>query len=370
MSSFDAPRLDKAEEDAVRALHKSVRATAYEDPVDQDAFLIASARSVLQFRKQVASFALTPEVGECVFTIRSKLAQNNSRLGAPPDDIFSSITNFAGEIARSRQLYRDRKRAKAARLRAEEGVAARAEHREALEYAAKLQNQIHSPDEDAVSIPSAASEDDDVRERAVSLVAQPPSATIKIETTGPASPIPVCPIALLSPLPELEGLMLSIRLSNPPSARLASPLSPSPSLPDLVPIVSPLSSPPANGRARMPRMMNTPLLYRGRTVVRKPPNTRRPAPPASPASNVAVLVPRPAKFVPRRPKFHYVDDLRVSRPRSIGSHARKDTPSGSYRRSRTPSVTNRNAKAPKHKRCFFCSATSHFIANCPLREID
>ncbi len=40
---------------------------------------------------------------------------------------------------RARQLHRERNRAQTARIRAAEGVAARAERREALDYAAKAQ---------------------------------------------------------------------------------------------------------------------------------------------------------------------------------------------------------------------------------------
>jgi hypothetical protein len=50
MSAFDAPRLSLADEAAIRKLLKTVRATRYEDPVDQDAFLVASANSVVHPR--------------------------------------------------------------------------------------------------------------------------------------------------------------------------------------------------------------------------------------------------------------------------------------------------------------------------------
>ncbi|KAJ7134178.1 hypothetical protein C8R44DRAFT_729666 [Mycena epipterygia] len=89
MPSLDPTTLSKSEQDAIRLLHKTVRATRYDDPIDQDAFLVASAHSV---------------------------------------------------------------RANSTRLRAEEGAAARAERREALQYAKK--KRAPSPDEDTVSIPS------------------------------------------------------------------------------------------------------------------------------------------------------------------------------------------------------------------------
>ncbi|KAJ7701340.1 hypothetical protein B0H16DRAFT_1483508 [Mycena metata] len=152
MPSVTPPCLDKSQEDSVRALFKSVRATKYEDPVDQDAFLIASARSVLHFRPQAASFAASSDIGECVFAIRAALVSNNIRLTTTPDPIVNSISDFAGEIVRLRQTVRDRKRAQSEQLRAEEGAAARAARREALEFDAK--RELNKSDPDVVSIPS------------------------------------------------------------------------------------------------------------------------------------------------------------------------------------------------------------------------
>jgi hypothetical protein len=49
MSTFNLPRLSQSDEAAMRKLHKTIRATRYEDPLDQDAFLVASATSVVRF---------------------------------------------------------------------------------------------------------------------------------------------------------------------------------------------------------------------------------------------------------------------------------------------------------------------------------
>ncbi|KAJ6498709.1 hypothetical protein DFH09DRAFT_1103070 [Mycena vulgaris] len=155
MVAIEAPRLNETEEAAVRALHKSVRAPRYEDPIDQDAFLVAAARSILLFREQVASFALAAELGECVFAIRAQMQVNNTRITTPPDEAFSTISDFASEIARTRTFLRERKRTQTVHLRAEEGAAARAERREALQRAAMLKSRkLRSPHEDTVSIPS------------------------------------------------------------------------------------------------------------------------------------------------------------------------------------------------------------------------
>ncbi|KAJ7607770.1 hypothetical protein DFH06DRAFT_1347329 [Mycena polygramma] len=334
MSSLDTPSLSQLEEHAVRALHKSVRATRYEDPVDQDAFLVASARTILQFRENIASFAASSEIGESVFAIRSALAQNNSRLSTPPDDIFASISDFAGEIARARQLLRDRKRAQTSRLRAEEGTAARAARREALEYAAKC-NKDH--DSDVVSIPS-----DDDEPRASK---QPSPLRVKACSPISTSPVQVRLIAL-SPLPELETLMFSLRLSNPCPTPPDSPSSPARSLPDLVPIEShPYHRCRANAHALTPTIVSAPPFHRGRTQMCTPPNTRM-ATPAAPVSNAVVLAPRPIKPSARRPIHNFADDLLLSRPQSTGFHARKNIWLGSYKHVKKPQAPNRKPKAP------------------------
>ncbi|KAJ6540940.1 hypothetical protein B0H10DRAFT_2245124 [Mycena sp. CBHHK59/15] len=231
MPSFDAPRLSLSEEDAVRALHKTVRATRYDDPVDQDTFLVASAHSILQFQEQIASFASSPDLSECVFSIRTGLHQNNSRLESTTSgDVLIAVSDFAGEII-------------------QEAAVARAERREALKYAEK--KRALSPDEDTVSIPSD-DEEPVSNNRPVSLTVEPSSPADGTNTTVVASPVR----ALLSPLPELESLMFSIRLTSPALAPPVSPSSPTQSLPDLVPISLPSSESLVNGRDWPQKMMH------------------------------------------------------------------------------------------------------------------
>ncbi|KAJ6629358.1 hypothetical protein B0H10DRAFT_2208764 [Mycena sp. CBHHK59/15] len=132
--------LSKVDEAVVRKLFKVVHATKYEDPVDQDTFLIESANTVLQFHPQVASFVLIPELGECVFSIRAMMHASSAQLGTPFSDTFVSIQDFAGEILRKHQTFRERKHANAdpcLKLDAKPPV---------------------SPDKDAVSIPSSSDE--------------------------------------------------------------------------------------------------------------------------------------------------------------------------------------------------------------------
>ncbi|KAJ7473311.1 hypothetical protein FB451DRAFT_1248970 [Mycena latifolia] len=362
MPSLDTSCLPKSEQDAIRLLHKTVRATRYDDPVDQDAFLVASAHSVLALREHVASFASSPELSECVFTIRTALHQNNSRFESSSGEVLAAISDFAGEIVRSRQLIRDRHRAQSTRLRAEAGAAARAERREALQYAKK--KRALSPDEDTVSIPSDDEESFHHNARPISLAIEPSSPVNGNDTTTVPSPVQ----ALLSPLPELESLMFSIRLTSPALAPPVSPLSPTQSLPGLVPISPPSNEVPANGRDWPQKKMNALQYHRGCIHL---PSIQPREPIVIPRPIVTALVPRTASTTRRghrRPSLNYIDDLQMLRPRSVGSRQRKNISASNYKRSKKPA--RGKPRPPIPKRCFFCSATSHLIAACPAREID
>ncbi|KAJ7665578.1 hypothetical protein B0H17DRAFT_1143356 [Mycena rosella] len=244
MSSFNTPSLLESEEDTVRLLHKSVRTTRYDDPLDQDAFLIASAHTILQFSDQYTAFTANPELSECVFSIRKALHQNNFRSDSTCGEVLTAISDFAGEIVRSRQLFRDHQRAQATRLHAEEAAEARTARCDALAYAKK--KRVLSPDSDTVSIPS---DDEDTPPNKDPI----PSPIEGADATMIASPARVHSSVLLSPLPELESLMLSIHLTNPALAPPASPSSPTQSLLDLVPIYPPSNDTPqtaATGRRK------------------------------------------------------------------------------------------------------------------------
>ncbi|KAJ6612636.1 hypothetical protein B0H10DRAFT_2222987 [Mycena sp. CBHHK59/15] len=364
MPSFDAPRLSLSEEDAVRALHKTVRATRYDDPVDQDAFLVASAHSISPFHPASVPGAnrllrIVPDLSECVFSIRTGLHQNNSRLESTTSgDVLIAVSDFAGEIIRSRQLFRDRQRDQTVRLHAEEAAVARAERREALKYAEK--KRALSPDEDTVSIPSD-DEEPVSNNRPVSLTVEPSSPADGTNTTVVASPVR----ALLSPLPELESLMFSIRLTSPALAPPVSPSSPTQSLPDLVPISLPSSESLVNGRDWPQKMMHALRSHRGPPNV---PNTQHHYATVIPRPIVTVPAPRSTGRASRRPSLNYIDDLQMLRPRSDGSRPRKSISASKYKRSKKPALGKPRASIPK--RCFFCSATSHLIAVCPAREID
>ncbi|KAJ7025500.1 hypothetical protein C8F04DRAFT_1299890 [Mycena alexandri] len=317
-------RLQESEEYAIRSLHKTIRATRYEDPVDQDAFLVASARSV------VASFAEFSDIGECVFTIRVALVANNLRLKTPPDAILGPITDFAGEIVRFRQTIRDRKNVQREQVCAEQGAAARAARREALESAAR--HELNKSAADTVSIPSDDEEP-----------AEPPHPSpLRVKAMPPPSPVLVRLIALLSPLQELDAMMFSLRLSSP-CAPPPSPWSQSRSLPDLVPIVKPQPhARGANGRGPRAPTMSGPTFVRGRNPTPKPLNGQMPTPLPTPTSNVAVLAPRPLNRG-SRPRLNYVDDWLVSKPSSTGYRAHKRSLLGSFSRSKIP------ARKPKAK---------------------
>ncbi|KAJ7300804.1 hypothetical protein DFH08DRAFT_946309, partial [Mycena albidolilacea] len=150
--------LPTAHEDVVRKVFKALKATNYEDPVDQDAFLTESAVTVLEFRPQPTSFVLVPELGECIFTLRSMMHLNNARLETPPSDTFLAIQDFAGEIMRKKHLFNDRKRARVDRVQAAKGATSRTEREAALKYAANIGNKSpHSDPEDVVSIRASLS---------------------------------------------------------------------------------------------------------------------------------------------------------------------------------------------------------------------
>ncbi|KAJ7835551.1 hypothetical protein B0H14DRAFT_3141990 [Mycena olivaceomarginata] len=204
MTSLSTLQLSKSDEDAIRKLHKTVRATRYDDPVDQDAFLTASAHTVpfqLQFRPFISSFAQLPDVGETVFAIRNQMQANQPRLGGSPSKLFATLQDFAGEIVRRRQLMRDRKRAQTDRVRAAEGVAARAERRAALQYSEKLNQRASSPVEDTVSIPSSG-DTTDVDEPLTPVEnSRGPAPAI-----NPNAAIPLFIQALLSPTFRARGL--------------------------------------------------------------------------------------------------------------------------------------------------------------------
>jgi hypothetical protein len=71
--------------------------------------------SQLQLCAQVASFASTPDLSECVFQLRTLIHRNNSLLKAPSNKTLDAITSFAGEIMQKCQLLRERTKASKAR---------------------------------------------------------------------------------------------------------------------------------------------------------------------------------------------------------------------------------------------------------------
>ncbi|KAJ7844976.1 hypothetical protein B0H13DRAFT_2363954 [Mycena leptocephala] len=354
MSTFDASLLTSAEAASVRALHKSVCATQYEDPVDQDTFLVASALSVLELQPQVASFALTPDIGECVFAIRSKMLQNNLRLHTPPDATFALITDFASEIVRKWQLFREHKRAQDARLSGAKAAANRAEHRCALRCASGEPSA--SSDSDAVSIPSD-NEDASAHRQPTPIVTD----TKTLPTPAP-SPIHVRLIASLSPLTAIETLLIALALSSPIQPL---PISPNPSLPDLVPL-----SPPSVVRLRKdPHPMEGKMTDQPRGCI----TTRTPhgLPTCPETISLPTLVsPTLLSFnpLPFGPSSRSAGGSNPSKQRSTASLVHRNSSAGSFNRARKP--VNRKPVPPRVKHCYFCAATTHLYAACPFRKLD
>ncbi|KAJ7738034.1 hypothetical protein DFH07DRAFT_966186 [Mycena maculata] len=345
--------LSQAGEDVVRKLFKTIRATRYEDPVDQDAFLTASAKTLLSFRPQVTSFATVPALAECVFNLRSMMHSNNSRIPTPISETFIHIQDFAGEIIRKRQLIRERKHAQIDRIRADEGAAARNERRIALEHANRVNSDkaMCSPDEDAVSIPSTTDESggEDPPPK------NPPASPIAVDLTNNPANHQACH---LSPLHELQDCLRSLSLNTAQPSSRCSPSSQSPSLPDLVPDFT-------LQRCNLP--VKGGGWERGRTKARNHKHNFSKAASVVQCHSLQI-VPRPFGLPPNRPKHNFVDDWLVSKPNSTASRASKRRYTGNSSHFNNPNHHRRPVRK-NIKHCYHCWATDHLIALCPLREI-
>ncbi|KAJ7724290.1 hypothetical protein B0H14DRAFT_3519664 [Mycena olivaceomarginata] len=339
---------------------------------EEDSFLLGSAKLVLSFRAQVVSFAVVPELAECVFTIRSMMHSNNARLGTPLSDAFISLQDFAGEIVRKRQVIHDRKLAQADRARAAEGVAARLEHRAALEHAARVNNNtLPSPEEDELSIPSATG--DSGGDEASPVVRDPPASPIIDLTNTPV----IAQAFPLSPLHDLQARLRSLSLSTPLTSpmrsfhpillflllnfliQLRSLLSRSPSLPDLVPdfTLHPRKVPVKGGGWE-----------RGRTPAHHRRNVSTLVPIVQ--CHTVRLVPRPFGLPPNHLRTNYVDDWLESTRNSTGSRAHKGPLLAApvAPATRTTVAVDR-PPSMKVKRCFNCCVADHLVALCPMREV-
>ncbi|KAJ7121182.1 hypothetical protein C8R44DRAFT_736856 [Mycena epipterygia] len=346
--------ISKTDEAVVRKLFKALQATKYEDPVDQDSFLVESANTVLRFRPYVASFALVADLGECVFTLRAMMHANGARLGSPFSAAFVSIQDFGGEILRRRQVFRERKRANEDRVRAAEGLAARVERNLARELASNLDNKPPvSLDDDSVSIPSST--DESGTEEPSRIIENPPPSPIQAKPSYSQPDSQVCPAILPSPLTELGVRLGRLSLGAPMRIPPSSPLSPSLSLPDLVPDFTLVQRrPPVKGDG----------WKRGRTAPRQPRNFPTPGPVVQ--CNYHEFVPCPLGPPPL--KNNFVDDWLLSKPKCAVS----PRPRRSYIGNSKPFVNpNRSTRRPPHKklkRCYYCTASDHLVALCPLRE--
>ncbi|KAJ7771192.1 hypothetical protein B0H14DRAFT_3509140 [Mycena olivaceomarginata] len=231
MSSPLQPYLSKCGEAVVHELHKTICATRYEDSVDQETFLVSSANTILRLRPQVLSFVLISDVGECVFTLRSMLHPFNAPLSTPCD-AYVSIEDFAGEIMRKQQEILDRKLVQAEHAHAANVAAAHLKHQAVLAQVVRF-NKRPSPEEDAVSIPSG--DEDSVSPNLPTVPNTPAPSPIVTDLTNDPVFNQVCPAGLLSSLYNLPTHLARLSLDAIPSTPPRSPLSPSLSLPDLVP---------------------------------------------------------------------------------------------------------------------------------------
>ncbi|KAJ7340620.1 hypothetical protein DFH08DRAFT_1012680 [Mycena albidolilacea] len=351
MSSVLQPYLSKCGEAVVRKLHKTLRATSYEDPVDQETFLVASAKSLVRLRPQVLSFALVSDLGECVFTLRSMLHPFNAPLGTPSGDAYVSIQDFAGEIMMKQQEILDRKLLQAERARAANDAAARLEHQAVLAQAVHVKEHT-SPEEDFVSIPS--SDEDSAGPDPPLLITPAPSPIVTDLTNNTA----INQAQILSPLHDLDIHLARLSLGAVPNNPPHSPLSPNLSLPNLVPdfCLTRHKLPVKGGALRNERIK----AHHKRNAAISVPVVE---------CNTVRLVPRPFGPLPCSRKLSYVDDWLQSTPRYAASPAPKRKYIGSSKPSANPNRRSRRPVHKKTKRCYHCAATDHLLALCPFRQL-
>ncbi|KAK7024872.1 hypothetical protein R3P38DRAFT_2778867 [Favolaschia claudopus] len=370
-SSTTSSTLSAADETSILRLHKSVRATAFDDPADQDEFLASSADTVLQFREQIQSFASTPAVAECVFTIRSKMQQNNLKLKTPPAAIFASIVNFAGDIIRERQLLRDRKTSATVRARAEAGAAARSERRAAIKLANRISKRKSIPDPDAVSIPS--SDDSEYLPPSPNpTLVEPRSPRVKSEPLSPSMP------GLLSPMdiPELAGLhFLSLHMGRPLVSQPASPSLPPASQPHRVPIeLPPILTAFSNGSDHPTHWMRNPRVCRDRVCTPHPGSNQTITPPLPPVLSHGPCIrksvfPMPASTRPAPPMPTLIESSNASKPKSNDSLVPKKKSPRVYK-PLSQILAEKGKPMPKYfkpRRCYICRDPTHVVVACPHR---
>ncbi|KAJ7080909.1 hypothetical protein B0H15DRAFT_953262 [Mycena belliarum] len=247
--------ISSADEAIVHRLFKVVRATKFEDAVDQAAFLEESATTVLRYRSHPDSFARITDLGECVFTIRAMMHANRVHLPASPSTVFSAIQDFAGEIVRKRHLFQEHQHANADRIRLAAGVAARIARKAALDAASSV--AVKSPSSagsDVVSIPPSPAESS-----VPDLQSFPPSAAVSpIKTEGPDLVQRSSEAVPLSPLYGLQTRLnrLSLMIPHPaPVSKLALVIRPLPTGPRAR--LRPHSAPAPSKRRRVEEGKNT-----------------------------------------------------------------------------------------------------------------
>ncbi|KAJ7651863.1 hypothetical protein B0H17DRAFT_1147538 [Mycena rosella] len=338
MSSSIPGSLPKADQDAVRKLLKSLHATKYDDPVDQDAFLLDSANTLLRFRPYLASFAMASELGECVFTLRSLMHVNNVRLGTPPSDAFLSLQDFVGDIIRKRQVFRERQRANADRARIAGGIAAQIVHSAALEYASHVNKKAPGSPDDTVSIPSSS--DESGMDGPPRTPTSPPPSLVTVESSPTQDSQQVCFKAiLLSPIGEL-GVHLAAPVIVAEPVHLAKPIPTGPR--------AGLHSQPTPDPRKRRRIEDGEISdsQAGSSLFHPHPSLlnfifKRNFHPPGPVvqCHSVQLVPRPIGPLVQYPKPNYVDDWLLSRRRSADFPSRRRNYSGGSK----PSVNQNHA---------------------------
>ncbi|KAF8131778.1 hypothetical protein K438DRAFT_1998755 [Mycena galopus ATCC 62051] len=212
MSSFANLQLSKPDEDSLRKLYRTVRATHYEDPVDQDAFLVASAHTVLQFRPFISSFAHIPDIGEIVFLLRNRCTRRRLVLAgllpkfSPLFKILLVKSSAGAILTATASMLKLNAFAPPKELLLMPNVVLH------LNMPSNSPSRlVNSVDDDTVSIPSSG-DATDIEEPLTPLEKScGPAPFINTNTAIPSSSQ-----APLSPLSELEGLMVNLRMGGPP----------------------------------------------------------------------------------------------------------------------------------------------------------
>ncbi|KAK7016825.1 hypothetical protein R3P38DRAFT_3561778 [Favolaschia claudopus] len=346
-----ASTFSKSEEETIRMKLKTLRATHYEDPMDQKMFLEHTALCILDFRSKVDAFALNAELAQIIFVLRSALHDIHSRAPNPPSVTYPALVAFANEIIQRRQTIIIQTRATVHRLSGIEAARVRAERRQFLKDTTSTISAVK--DDDMVSIPSS---DTDV---------EPSTPAVEVSTVGastvlapPPSPIQV----LLSAAVPVAGNTEPV--AEPPAQR------PNTRPTGLTIITRPI---PTGPRADRNSSNKRPRIGDGDADSAHPAHIRLSSSNAVPRNlPIHAPIPRLATRDPRHLNPAYTHLLRkvnsagvlpIFKPNSTGSRAPRNMSRGNFKS--LSKAKPKASKPRKPKRCYKCLSEWHLVASCP-----